>query len=347
MFIPNLQDSLCSLPFQVASLTSEKEEVAFDICEVEGHINRDCQHFRPYLNAMMTNFNKCASNHILVKILLLLAQISISHALSSTPQLSRFRHATSLALVDPSAASILVQNLDPNVMTTVIPNGGFLGPFFSSGESSGWLSLLDAAKLPFLPEEVRTGLLKLPIAARIGLNIAAIDFIPTVIEVVFLRTLWSKFMATRQPYREIDISKLPISYDSVKIANFYKKMPKLVLLRVSEISALTSSFLISLLKDYQQTAEYRKSNERSRAAELTELLPKLGPAFVRIGQALSSRVDLCSPVYQEELSKLREEQLILTSDEVSNMIGKILLFKNGMPNRKYRSFSISIYHSPP
>ena len=291
---------------------------------------------------MITNFNKYASQHILVTILLLLGQTAVSHALASTLQLSRFRHATALALVDPSATSILVENLDPSVMTSVITNGGFLAPFFSSGESSGWVSLLDSARLPFLPEVVRTGLLKLPIAARVGLNIAAIDFIPTVIEVVFLRSLWSKFVATKQPYRDIDISELPITYDSVKIANFYKKMPKLVLLRVSEIAALTNSFLLSLLKDLQQTADNRQLNERSRAAELTELLPKLGPAFVKIGQALSSRPDLCSPVYREELAKLKNVPLELTSDEVSNVIGKKIFFIDEKLYNKYLYFSLHL-----
>ena len=289
---------------------------------------------------MTTNFNKYASQHILVTILLLLAQIAVSHALAPTLKLSRFRHAIALALVDPSATSILVENLDPSVMTSVITNGDFFAPFFSSGESSGWLSFLDAAKLPFLPEEVRTGLLKLPIAARIGLNIAAIDFIPTVIEVVFLRSLWSKFVATKQPYRDIDISELPITYDAEKIAIFYKKRPKLVLLRVSEIAALTNSFLLSLLKDLQQTADNQKLNEPSRAAEFTELLPKLGPAFVKIGQALSSRPDLCSPAYQKELAKLQDESLALTSDEVSNVIGKEIFFIDKKMNNKYLYFSI-------
>ncbi|MEM8604674.1 MAG: AarF/ABC1/UbiB kinase family protein [Cyanobacteria bacterium P01_H01_bin.121] len=48
-------------------------------------------------------------------------------------------------------------------------------------------------------------------------------------------------------------------------------------------------------------------NELKRAAQLRELLTNLGPAFIKIGQALSTRPDLVPPLYLEELTKLQDE----------------------------------------
>jgi len=45
-------------------------------------------------------------------------------------------------------------------------------------------------------------------------------------------------------------------------------------------------------------------NQRRRAIQLRELLTQLGPAYIKIGQALSTRPDLV-PLYLEELSTAR------------------------------------------
>ncbi|CAN4093788.1 unnamed protein product [Withania somnifera] len=45
---------------------------------------------------------------------------------------------------------------------------------------------------------------------------------------------------------------------------------------------------------------------RSRAIELRETFTRLGPTFVKIGQGLSTRPDLCPPEYLEELSELQD-----------------------------------------
>ncbi|KAL5203245.1 hypothetical protein ABZP36_014197 [Zizania latifolia] len=45
---------------------------------------------------------------------------------------------------------------------------------------------------------------------------------------------------------------------------------------------------------------------RARAIELRTILTRLGPTFVKIGQGLSTRPDLCPPEYLEELSELQD-----------------------------------------
>ena len=45
----------------------------------------------------------------------------------------------------------------------------------------------------------------------------------------------------------------------------------------------------------------------TRAAQLRQILGRLGPSFVKVGQALSARPDLLPPVYLRELSELQDQ----------------------------------------
>lgn len=46
-------------------------------------------------------------------------------------------------------------------------------------------------------------------------------------------------------------------------------------------------------------------NRRLQAIQLRKVFTRLGPTFVKIGQGLSTRPDLCPPEYLEELSELQ------------------------------------------
>lgn len=59
---------------------------------------------------------------------------------------------------------------------------------------------------------------------------------------------------------------------------------------------LNSGSLLSLFP-YSQ-------NEVSRAIELREIVTSLGPAYIKLGQALSIRPDILSPAAMTELQKL-------------------------------------------
>ncbi|MCU0551490.1 MAG: AarF/ABC1/UbiB kinase family protein [Leptolyngbya sp. Prado105] len=48
-------------------------------------------------------------------------------------------------------------------------------------------------------------------------------------------------------------------------------------------------------------------NQQQQAIHLREMLTELGPAFIKIGQALSTRPDLVPPTYLEELTKLQDQ----------------------------------------
>merc|ERR1712078_381064 len=58
-------------------------------------------------------------------------------------------------------------------------------------------------------------------------------------------------------------------------------------------------WIFQLLKDQKRA--------RSRARECAELLVELGPAFIKAGQALSTRPDIVPPVLLEELAQLQDQ----------------------------------------
>jgi aarF domain-containing kinase len=74
--------------------------------------------------------------------------------------------------------------------------------------------------------------------------------------------------------------------------------------RQAEVASKLSSFLVTILADWRAGA--LQANAPKRAAWLRSILEQLGPAYVKIGQALSTRVDLLSDEYLQELQKLQD-----------------------------------------
>jgi hypothetical protein len=69
------------------------------------------------------------------------------------------------------------------------------------------------------------------------------------------------------------------------------------------VSTSLGGFIASIARDYATGTLER--NMPGRARELRQLLGRLGPSFVKIGQALSSRPDLLPQPYLESLSELQ------------------------------------------
>ncbi|XP_019171981.1 PREDICTED: uncharacterized aarF domain-containing protein kinase At1g79600, chloroplastic [Ipomoea nil] len=84
----------------------------------------------------------------------------------------------------------------------------------------------------------------------------------------------------------------------------YGPRPIKVLSRALEIFTGLGSFGLSLWLD--QLNGQLDQNRRLRAVELREIFTNLGPTFVKLGQGLSTRPDLCPPEFLEELSKLQD-----------------------------------------
>ena len=71
-----------------------------------------------------------------------------------------------------------------------------------------------------------------------------------------------------------------------------------------QISVPLTSFLGRVLIDFQRGVE--QENRPLRARQFMETIAGLGPAFIKAGQALSSRPDLLPPEYLKELQKLQD-----------------------------------------
>lgn len=96
-----------------------------------------------------------------------------------------------------------------------------------------------------------------------------------------------------------------VLYDPVEIQEQYSGRFLQVLGRILTVLKPTISFAFGLWWDKRWGMLVK--NEQRRAIQLRKLLTKLGPAYIKIGQALSTRPDLVPPVYLEELTKLQDQ----------------------------------------
>ena len=94
-------------------------------------------------------------------------------------------------------------------------------------------------------------------------------------------------------------------YDPVGIAAHYQKRKVQVIRRIFAVLGPVLSFVFGLWSDSKRGIVVK--NDRRRATQLRVLLTRLGPAYIKIGQALSTRPDLVPPVYLEELTKLQDQ----------------------------------------
>lgn len=93
-------------------------------------------------------------------------------------------------------------------------------------------------------------------------------------------------------------------YSPELLAANYGSRPIMVLRRTSEILVGLSTFAFKLLLD--KWNGQLNANKSLRASQLRKIFTGLGPTFVKIGQGLSTRPDLCPPEYLEELSQLQD-----------------------------------------
>lgn len=94
-------------------------------------------------------------------------------------------------------------------------------------------------------------------------------------------------------------------YSPEAIARYYRYRPWLVFWRGFTIIWSFAGFIFSLKWDeWQHQVEQKKLK---RAAELRQLLTRLGPTFIKVGQALSTRPDLVRKDFLDELIKLQDQ----------------------------------------
>jgi predicted unusual protein kinase regulating ubiquinone biosynthesis (AarF/ABC1/UbiB family) len=94
-------------------------------------------------------------------------------------------------------------------------------------------------------------------------------------------------------------------YNPDAIARYYRYRPWLAWGRVLKIIWSFAGFIFSLKWDEWQ--DQVEQNRGKRAIQLRELLTRLGPTFIKVGQALSTRPDLVRKDFLDELIKLQDQ----------------------------------------
>lgn len=142
--------------------------------------------------------------------------------------------------------------------------------------------------------------------------------------------LW--FVTTPESFDDAPYEPGTSTYSPEKAAEFYAKRPLQVVKRVLKLAFLTGMFnagilfdwlvLGKLLKDEEYTALRR--NEPRRAKVALSLCEKLGPTFIKLGQALSIRTDLIPEAYALELRQLQDAVPPFDSDVAREVLKKEL-----------------------
>ena len=94
-------------------------------------------------------------------------------------------------------------------------------------------------------------------------------------------------------------------YNSDAIARYYRYRPWRVFWRAFSVIWSFAGFILSLKSD--EWLNKLEQNKLKRAAQLRQLLTRLGPTFVKVGQALSTRPDLIRKDFLDELVKLQDQ----------------------------------------
>ncbi|XAR62225.1 Cadmium-transporting ATPase [Bertholletia excelsa] len=103
-------------------------------------------------------------------------------------------------------------------------------------------------------------------------------------------------------------------YNVSKIASIYRNRPLILIRRVAQVGATLGKWFA--LRYLDSVNERSEEMFEVRAAELRKILIQLGPAYIKIAQAISSRADLIPPSYLDELSQL-QDRIAPFSNEVA------------------------------
>jgi len=96
--------------------------------------------------------------------------------------------------------------------------------------------------------------------------------------------------------------QLPLTYDPEAIERYWSKRSGAVVQRAFQLFTIGGGFISGLVSDYLM--KRTEENSVKRAIQLREIVTSLGPAYIKLGQALAIRPDLLGPQAMVELQKL-------------------------------------------
>ena len=111
-----------------------------------------------------------------------------------------------------------------------------------------------------------------------------------------------------------------LKYDPEIISKIYQKNPSRLFKRLWQTLIPIFLYIISVGWDKLTGQLKKESKARFRAKQLTNLLVELGPAFVKAGQALSTRPDIIPVILLEELSELQDQLPGFDGDKAMELI---------------------------
>ncbi|MBE9135858.1 AarF/ABC1/UbiB kinase family protein [Nodosilinea sp. LEGE 07088] len=95
------------------------------------------------------------------------------------------------------------------------------------------------------------------------------------------------------------------TYDAAAIARYFRWRIVTLGWRVAQILWWLGTFVLGLQVD--QWLNREEQNRPRRAVQLRQVLTNLGPTFIKVGQALSTRPDLVRQDFLDELTKLQDQ----------------------------------------
>lgn len=96
-----------------------------------------------------------------------------------------------------------------------------------------------------------------------------------------------------------------LGYDAEAIARYYRYRPWALIWRTLSVIWVFGLFICTLIWDKWTNQE--EKNKYKRANRLRQILTRLGPTFIKVGQALSTRPDLIRKSFLDELIKLQDQ----------------------------------------
>lgn len=116
---------------------------------------------------------------------------------------------------------------------------------------------------------------------------------------------------TAEPQREelsdfIEASGL-LEYDPAAISRIYADAPQRLIRRLWQTLVPIGLYLFGVGFDWLTRRLKDPEYARARAKEAADLVASLGPAFIKAGQALSTRPDIIPPLLLEELAGLQDQ----------------------------------------
>ncbi len=115
-----------------------------------------------------------------------------------------------------------------------------------------------------------------------------------------------------------DDTGLPLDYDEDAIRAYWNQRPGAARARLLEVLTAFAPLVTKVTFDLSRGT--LAANSGARAAELRDVLTKLGPTFVKLGQALSVRPDIVGPDAMNELRLLCDAVPSFSNDVAFAMI---------------------------